>query len=145
MAYIGTVQDGTGTTVYPQTKKEGILDWPTDLANKSDITKVYEDQITAKNGQVIQFKRIGNIVIADFYGGSTAAVAAWTSLGKIPAGFSNGYYEINTVLENATQGKIIVVTFQTGTNDIITRDEGTVAAGSYFGQSVWFTKDSAPS
>lgn len=145
MAYIGTIQDGSGSTVYPQTKKDGILDWPTDLANKSDITKVYEDQITANNGQIIQFKRIGNIVIANFYGGSKAAVAAWTSLGKIPAGFSNGYYEINTVLENATQGQAIVVTFQTTTNDIIARDVGTVATGSYFGQAVWFTKDDVPS
>lgn len=145
MAYIGTIQDGSGTTVYPQTQKAGILDWPTNLATKTDITQVYESQIDAANGQVIQFKRIGNIVIANFYNGSTTAVAPWTSLGKIPAGFSNGYYEINTILENATQGKTAVITFQTGAGDIITRDAGLVAAGSYYGQAVWYTKDDAPS
>lgn len=144
MAYIGTIQDGSGTTVYPQTQKAGILDWPTDLASKSDITKVYEDQIDAANGQVIQFKRIGNIVIANFYNSSTTAVAPWTSLGKIPAGFSNGYHEINTVLENLNQGKTAIITFQTSAGNIINREAGLVAAGSYLGEAVWYTKDDAP-
>lgn len=144
MAYIATMQDSTGTTFYPQIKKDGVLDWPTNLATTDNITKVYETQITANNGQVIQFKRIGNVVIANFYQSSSKALAAWASLGTIPVGYTNGYYEVSTVLENLNVEHTVVVTFQTSTNDIIVRDVAMQAKGSYLGEAVWFTKDSVP-
>ena len=37
-AYIGRIQDANGADVYPQVKKEGIIDFPTDLIKTGDIT-----------------------------------------------------------------------------------------------------------
>lgn len=37
-AYIGRIQDANGADVYPQVKKEGIIDFPTGLLKTGDIT-----------------------------------------------------------------------------------------------------------
>lgn len=36
-AYIGRIQDADGADVYPQVKKAGIVDFPTDLLKRGDI------------------------------------------------------------------------------------------------------------
>lgn len=144
MAYIGTIQDGSGTTVYPQTKKDGILDWPTDLANKSDITKVYETEITVKNGQVIQFKRLGNVVIANFDGTASTRVETWTNIGTVPPGFSVAYEQIIVGVAHPSDSTTIIVSF--GTDGVIlNRDKIMPASGEVLGEAVWFTKDDVPS
>lgn len=114
------------------------------VLNVAALQKVYETEITASNGQVIQFKRIGNVVIANLYGTSTTAVAAWGVLGTIPNGFTNGYYEVNSVIENLSAASTILITYQTSSKSIIVRDNAIVNTGAYLGEAVWFTKDSAP-
>lgn len=51
MAYIGTIKDGSGTTVYPQTQKAGILDWPTSFtADWASLVKGGWTKVTLLNG-----------------------------------------------------------------------------------------------
>ncbi|AUJ29638.1 MAG: hypothetical protein LKJ22_01055 [Liquorilactobacillus nagelii] len=94
MAYIGTVQDGTGTTVYPQIKMDGIIDKPTALQNPSKIvtTDTIEKgkldilEIANNNRQTEKAEytiRAGGIVTLNLNFTPSVGTPAWQAVFKI--------------------------------------------------------------
>ncbi|MBZ2405112.1 hypothetical protein [Liquorilactobacillus hordei] len=97
MAYIGNIQDGSGTTVYPQIKMDGIIDKPVALQDPSKI--VTTDTIekgkldileiannNTQTGKVEYTIRAGGVVTLNLNFTPTAGTPAWQAVFKIIGG-----------------------------------------------------------
>ena len=97
MAYIGTIQDGSGTTVYPQIKMDGIIDKPvalqdpTKIVTTDTIEKGKHDIVEiANNNTLTQVAtyciRAGGVVTLNLNLTTTVGTPAWQPVFKIVGG-----------------------------------------------------------